>query len=600
MGRKKPKQKIEASRPSKSKLIWILPVLTVAALAAFIATRKPIPKPVEITGPVTYSKHIAPILSENCATCHRPNGSAPFELLTYEDARKRAKDIARVTSKRIMPPWQPEHGYGEFENERRLTDLQIATIAKWVEQQTPEGNPRSLGEGRASTSSPSPLVGEGRGEGEWQLGQPDLIVQPSPFALRADGKDIYYNFVVPIPNTANKYVAAVELLSGNRAVHHAFINVDETRAARRLGAKNNPPGFLGMDTPESTSMPGGQLLGWQPGKIPTFNPPGLAWILRTNTDLVLQAHMNPTGKPESVAPKLGFYFTDQPPTNTSFRIRLTALQLDIPAGESNYVTEMSYTLPVDVNLVRVGAHAHYLAKDMQGFAILPSGEKKWLLWIKDWDFKWQGDYKYKQPVFIPKGSKLVQRFTYDNSTNNIRNPSNPPRRTLWGLNTTDEMGELYFQALPTNRDDYKTLAADYSRDFLRVSMDFYRHRLALNPNDAEFHQRLGRAYAAIGKLDEGATHLLEAIRLEPKNDLAHFDLGSIYLRKNMANEAYREFLTTTQLNPDDGQAFGSLGIICAQTGRLDEARQHFNAALRINPEDALALRYIQKLNSSVR
>ncbi|HUS35303.1 MAG TPA: tetratricopeptide repeat protein [Verrucomicrobiae bacterium] len=587
MGRKKPKQKIEEPRPFKSKAIWILPVLIIAAIAGFFATRKHAPKPVEITGPVTYSKHIAPILFDNCATCHRPNGSAPFELLSYDDARKRAKDIARVTAKRLMPPWQPEHGYGEFENERRLTDLQIATIAKWVEQQTPEGN--------LAEAPPAPQFNN-----EWQLGQPDLIVQPSPYTLPADGKDIYYNFVVPIPISANKYVAAVELLSGNPAVHHAFINVDETRAARRLGAKNNPPGFLGMDTPESTSMPGGQLLGWQPGKIPTLNPPGLAWILRTNTDLVLQAHMNPTGKPESVAPKLGFYFTDQPPTNTSFRIRLTSLQLDIPAGESNYVTEQTYTLPVDVNLVRVGAHAHYLAKDMQGYAILPSGEKKRLLWIKDWDFKWQGDYKYKQPVFIPKGSKLALRFTYDNSTNNIRNPFNPPRRTVWGLNTTDEMGELYFQALPPNRDDYKTLASDYSRDFLRVSMDFYRHRLALNPNDAEFHQRLGRACAAIGKLDEGATHLHEAIRLDPKNDLAHFDLGSIYLRKNMANEAYREFLTTTQLNPEDGQAFGSLGIICAQTGRLDEARQHFNAALRINPEDALALRYIQKLNSSVR
>lgn len=589
MGRKKPKQKIKEPGPSKSNVIWILPIfiLILGAIGAFIATRKSVPKPVEITDPVTYSKHIAPILFDNCATCHRPNGSAPFELLTYDDARKRAKDITRVTAKRIMPPWQPEPGHGEFENERRLSDLQIATIAKWVEQQTPEGN--------LAEAPPAPQFNN-----EWQLGQPDLIVQPSPYALPADGKDIYYNFVVPIPNTANKYVAAVELASGNRAVHHAFINVDETRAARRLGAKNNPPGFLGMDTPESTSMPGGQLLGWQPGKIPSFNPPGLAWILRTNTDLVLQAHMNPTGKNESVAPKLGFYFTDQPPTNTSFRIRLTSLQLDIPAGESNYITEQSYTLPIDVNLVRVGAHAHYLAKDMQGYAILPSGEKKWLLWIKDWDFKWQGDYKYKQPVFLPKGSKLALRFTYDNSTNNIRNPFNPPRRTLWGLNTTDEMGELYFQALPANRDDYKTIAADYSRDFLRVSMDFYRHRLTLNPNDAEFHQRLGRAYAAIGKLDEGATHLLEAVRLDPKNDLAHFDLGSIYLRKNMANEAYREFLTTTQLNPEDGQAFGSLGIICAQTGRLDEARQHFNSALRINPEDALALRYIQKLNSSVR
>jgi tetratricopeptide (TPR) repeat protein/mono/diheme cytochrome c family protein len=589
VSRKTQKSKTQPPARPKGKSIWIglVVVVAIAAIAAVFLLRPPPETPIEITGPVTYSKHIAPILFDNCATCHRPNGSGPFELLTYEDARKRAKDIARVTAQRIMPPWQPAHGFGDFEGERRLTDLQIASIQKWVDQQTPEGD--------RADHPPAPHFNN-----EWQLGQPDLVVQLPTYTLPADGKDIYFNFVLPIPTTANKYVAGVEFLPGNRAVHHAFINVDETRAARRLGARHNPPGFLGMDTPESTAMPGGQLLGWQPGKIPSLNPPGLAWILRTNTDLVLQAHMNPTGKPESVAPKLGFHFTDQAPTNASFRIRLTSLQLDIPAGDSNYVTEQTYTLPIDVNLIRVGAHAHYLAKDMQGYAILPNGEKKWLLWIKDWDFKWQGDYKYKQPVFIPKGSKLTLRFTYDNSANNIRNPFNPPRRTLWGLNSMDEMGELYFQALPINRDDYRIIASDYSRDFMRVSMDFYKHRVAINPNDAHFHQRLGRAYAATGKLEEGATHLLEAIRLDPKNDLAHFDLGSVYLRKNMANEAYREFLITTQLNPDDSQAFGSLGIICAQTGRLDEARQHFNAALRINPDDALALRYIQKLNSSVR
>jgi hypothetical protein len=590
MSRKKSKKKVEAPAlpAEKSKIVWVVVAVVIgaAAVAAVLLSRKPVA--VEIRGPVTFSKHVAPILFDECVTCHRPMGSGPFELLTYEDARKRARDIARVTAKRIMPPWQPAHGYGEFEGERRLSELQIATIQKWVEEDAPEGDGAELPKAPSFTN-------------EWQLGTPDLVVQPATaYTLGAEGKDVYYNFVAPIPTARNRYVAGVELQSGNRAVHHAFINVDETRGARRLGAKNHPPGFLGMDTPESVAMPGGQLLGWQPGKIASLNPPGLSWILRTNTDLVLQAHMNPTGKPEAVQPKVGFYFTEQAPTNSSFRIRMTSLLLDIPAGESNYVTEMSYTLPVDVNLIRVGAHAHYLAKDMQGYAILPGGEKKWLLWIKDWDFKWQGDYKYKEPVFVPKGSKLTLRFTYDNSTNNVRNPFNPPRRTLWGLETTDEMGELYFQALPVNREDFRTLAADYGRDFMRVSMDFYRHRIALNPRDAEFHQRLGRAHAAIGQLDDGMKYLLEAIRLQPTNDLAHFDLGSIYLRKNMANEAYREFMMTTQLNPEDAQAYGSLGIICMQSGRMEEARQHFQAALRINPEDALAGRYLQRLNSGVR
>jgi hypothetical protein len=598
MSRKKrpiAKQKTSPDSKRNRSALWIfastsLIVFVAVGLTLFGLKKSPpadAEKPIRIEGPITFSKNIAPIVFDHCAGCHRFGGSAPFSLIAYADAQKRAKDIQRVTLRRIMPPWQPEHGYGEFQGERRLSETQIATIQRWVEQGAPEGNPTDL---------PAPP----KFNDEWQLGKPDLVIQPSAYTLPADGKDIYYNFVAPIPTERNHYVAGVELLPGNRAVHHAFINVDETRAARRLGSKLNPPGFPGMDTPDSVTMPGGQLLGWQPGKIPSFNPPGLAWVLRTNTDLVLQVHMNPTGKPEAIQPKVGFYFTDHPPTNTSFRIRLTALQLDIPAGKSNYVAETSYTLPVDVNLVRVGAHAHYLAKDMQGYATLPKGEKKWLLWIKDWDFKWQGDYKYKEPVFVPKGSKLTMRFTYDNCTNNVRNPFNPPRRTIWGLQTTDEMGELYFQALPANRDDYKTLAIDYSRDFMRTSIDFYRFRLKLNPKDADFQQRLGRALAGAGQLDEGAAHLLEAIRLQPTNDLAHFDLGSIYLRAGRTADAYQEFLATTRLNPDDSQAFGSLGIICLKTGRNDEAREYFRSALRINPEDALAGRYMEKLNAAAR
>jgi hypothetical protein len=583
--------KVEKSVPKEAKPIWFLiAIIAAASLAAFKVSRKretPIEKPVQLTGPITFAKDVAPILFQQCATCHRSGGSAPFELLTYDEARKHGKDIGRVVASRIMPPWQPEHGYGEFENERRLTDLQIAVVERWIEQGTPEGDRADL------PAAP-------KFNNEWQLGVPDLTLDLPAYILPADGKDIYFNFVTPIPTGKNRYVAGVEFLPGNRAVHHAFIEIDETAAARRLAAKSNPPGFLGMDVPESVAMPGGQLLGWQPGKIPSLNPPGLAWILRTNTDLVLQAHMNPTGKPETIQPKLGFYFTDQPPTNASFRIRLTSLNLDIPPGVSNYVTEVSYTLPVDVNVVRVGAHAHYLAKDMQGFAILPNGEKKWLLWIKDWDFKWQGDYKYKQPVYLPKGSRLLLKFTYDNSTNNIRNPFNPPRRTLWGLQTTDEMGELYFQALPANREDYRPLAVDFSRYFANVSLDFYRFRVAINPADVEFQQRLGRALAAIGDLDQGAVHLTTAISLQPTNDLAHYDLGAIYLRKGRAAEAYQEFLATTRLNPNDSQAFGSLGVICLQAGRLDEARENFQTALRINPDDALAARYLQRLSAQQR
>lgn len=595
MSRKqRPPGKAKPSPPSQPprKPLWIVASLAVLVAVAFAFTKtrhqnhaEEKEKPVHITGPVTFSKDIAPIVFENCAQCHHAGASGPFELLTYADVKKRAKDIARVTAARIMPPWQPEHGYGEFEGERRLTPLQLGLIQKWVEQDAPEGN--------AAETPPAPEF-----KNQWQLGAPDLIVQPTAaYNLPAEGKDVYFNFVTPIEIPANRYVAALDVLPGNRTVHHAFINTDETRGSRRLGAKSNPPGFPGMEVPETASMPRGQLLGWQPGKIAAKNPPGLSWMLRTNTDLVLQVHMNPSGKTETVQPQVGFYFTDQAPTNTCYRIRLNSLLLDIPAGMSNYVSELNYTLPVDVDLIRVGAHAHYLARDMQGYATLPNGEKKWLLWIKDWNFQWQGDYKYKTPVHIPKGSKLTMRFTYDNSANNPRNPFNPPRRTLWGLQTTDEMGELYFQVLTANPDDLKTLGNDYTREIYRTSFDFYQYRVKIDPTDAHFQQRLGRALIGMGKNDEAAAHLLEAIRLQPTNDLAHFDLGSLYLRTGRARDAYQEFQITTRYNPDDSEAFGSLGIICLQAGRLDEARDHFQAALRINPEDALAARYLARLNA---
>jgi hypothetical protein len=558
-------------------------LIAVVVFAVSRSGKKNQPEPeAAITGPVTYSNHIAPILFNECATCHRPGQAGPFDLLTYQDARKRAKDIARVTGERIMPPWLPVHGYNDFLSERRLSDQQIALIQRWVAEGAAEGNPAEM--------PPAPQFASG-----WQLGEPDLVVETQPYTLAAEGKDIYFNFVTPIPTTATRFVSGVEFIPSNRAVHHAFIDVDETRASRRQGSKLSPPGFYGMELPESAKMPGGQLLGWQPGKVAGLS--SIPWVLRTNTDLVLQLHMNPSGKPETIQPKVGFHFTDKAPTNSAFRVRLTSLQLDIPPGVSNYVSENSYTLPVDVQMVRVGGHAHYLCKEMQGYAILPNGEKKWLLYIKDWDFKWQGDYQYKEPVSLPKGSKVCLKFTYDNSTNNIRNPFSPPRRVLWGLSSTDEMGELYFQAMAKDTADYRTLAMDYSRYFANVSEEFYKHRIRINPADEEAHQRLGRSFAGKNQMNEAIAELMEAIRLNPSDDKAYFDLGSVYLRQGRGADAYTAFQNVIRLNPEDSQAFGSLGIICLQANRLDEAREYLQSAIRLNPEDTLAAQYLQRLNA---
>lgn len=569
------------SNPALQRVGVKLIALLTAALSTLAAFAQ---QPPQLS--VTFNRHIAPIFFKHCAECHRPGEAAPFSLLSYGDAKKRTRQLAEITAKRVMPPWLPEPGYGQFHEERRLSEGEIQLIAQWVEQGSPEGNPADL--------PPQPQWKSG-----WRLGQPDLVVRLPAYTLSAEGSDLYRNFVAPIPVERMRFVKAVEFRPGNgRAVHHAFINVDETRESRRRASRQNSPGFDGMEVPDSAVMPGGHLLGWQPGKIPSAAPDALAWILRTNTDLVLQVHMNRTGKAETVQPEVGFYFTDVAPTNSAFRIKLTALELDIPAGATNYTVEQSYTSPVDLSLVRVGAHAHYLGKDLHGFAILPNGEKKWLLRIEDWDFKWQGDYGYVAPVQLPKGSQIVMRFTYDNSTNNLRNPNHPPKRVRWGLESKDEMGELYFQAVPTSPQEYRTLAQHYGEYFVNVSLSYYQHRLKLDPEDAEAHARLGRAVAARGMLDEGMEHLQSAIRLKPDYDAAHFDLGMILLHQMRYLEAYRAFREVVRLNPDDAQAYGCLGIVCLQTGKFDEAETHLKRALAMNPQDQFARRNLQLLEQA--
>jgi tetratricopeptide (TPR) repeat protein len=249
--------------------------------------------------------------------------------------------------------------------------------------------------------------------------------------------------------------------------------------------------------------------------------------------------------------------------------------------------------------MRVGAHAHYLARDIHGFATLPDGRREELIWIKNWDFKWQGDYGYVSPVPLPKGSKVTMQITYDNTTNNVRNPNHPPKRVRFGMQSTDEMGELYFQLLPASAQDYVALAQDYSRYFFGVTMDFYRNRIRLNPDDAEAHKRFGRGLGYQGRTQEGIAELKEALRLNPRDAEIQYDLGSIYIRLGNTPEAYRAFRAVVEADPGDGEAQGSLGITAAQMGKLDESKKSFEAALRINPEDPLARSYLERVNAAI-
>jgi len=388
---------------------------------------------------VTFSRDIAPILYKHCAGCHHPGQVAPFSLLTYEDAARRGKLIAKVTADRYMPPWKPEPGYGRFQGERRLGADEIQKIAQWALAGAPEGDPRQL--------PPPPKFAAG-----WQLGPPDLVAQmPKPFTVPADGPDLYQCFVVPLPVAELKYERAVEFRPGNaQVVHHALMFLDPMHSARHNGTSYpcfGTPGFL----------PSGALGGWSPGSAAIVMPPGTATKLYKDTDMVLQLHFHPTGKPETVQASVGLYFTAQAPTRHLVDIPLVSRNIDIPPGATAYKASDSFELPVDIDAVGIIPHAHYICRDMKGWAILPGGRKVWLIWIRDWDFNWQEQYHYQSPIRLPAGTRVFMEFSYDNSDANPHNPNHPPRRVEWGPDSTDEMAGLHIQAIPVRESDLDEL-----------------------------------------------------------------------------------------------------------------------------------------------
>ncbi|MBI3667236.1 MAG: hypothetical protein HY236_13595 [Acidobacteria bacterium] len=181
----------------------------------------------------------------------------------------------------------------------------------------------------------------------------------------------------------------------------------------------------------------------------------------------MQIHFHPTGKPEMEQASIALYFSDAPPGKRIADVALGSRHIDIPPGESAYKVRDHFTLPIDVEAVGIIPHAHYLCKDMKGIALLPDGTKKWLIWIRDWDFNWQEQYRYEQPLRLPAGTRLEMEFTYDNSDRNPRNPSHPPQRVLWGPDSTDEMAGLHIQVIPVRMSEMPLLMQALWGKFMR-------------------------------------------------------------------------------------------------------------------------------------
>jgi hypothetical protein len=375
---------------------------------------------------VTYSKDVAPILYDNCTSCHRTGEVAPFTLQSYADAKKRAKQIAIVTGQGFMPPWKADEGKEKFNDAHKLTPEEISTLKQWADNGAPEGNQADL--------PPAPKFAPG-----WQNGTPDVVLQPSEaYTLAAEGADVYKCFVIPTDYTEDRYVAAMEVRPGNRGVvHHVIAYLDTSGEAKKKDDAEAGPGYTSFGGIGVT--PAGSLGGWAPGIVPHLAAQGTGILLPKGADIVLQVHYHRDGKEETDLTKIGLFFAKGPVDKRIRNMIVLNHGIQIPAGDASYTATASRIVPRDITVLAVTPHMHWLGKDMKIDAILPDDTDKKLVHVNDYDFNWQTVYALKEPMKLPAGTKIELSATYDNSTNNPANPTNPPKDVTWGEQTTDEM-----------------------------------------------------------------------------------------------------------------------------------------------------------------
>lgn len=380
---------------------------------------------------VTYTKEISRLFQAKCQGCHRTGDIAPFALDSYEAATTWSADIQRVVQARIMPPWKPVDEHGKFKGDFGLTDDERQMLLDWLAAGAPKGDDADL---------PEPLPETG----EWQIGEPDAVLQMPELYSVPRRKDIYRCFVVPTGFDEDKWIKAVQIVPGTRQVaHHVILYIDTTGKSAELDARDEEPGYECFGGPGDGVQlnPGSMLGGWVPGSRPTLLPDGVGVLLPKGARIIIQMHYFPAGKEYSDQTKIGLYLAKPeeklnkrmvflPIVNTSFRI---------PAGANDQVVNAAFPMPAgDVHMVI--PHMHLLGRKIEvNHTDLFSRPKNALIKIDDWDFNWQGFYAFTNPIRMNNLDQLKVTCRFDNSADNPKNPSNPLKDVRWGEGTEDEM-----------------------------------------------------------------------------------------------------------------------------------------------------------------
>jgi len=385
------------------------------------------PQPAVSANP-TFSREVVRIFQQHCQTCHHTGDIAPFPLVEYSDAKPRATLIKLMTQTRQMPPWKAAEGCGDFRDARKLSGAEIVTIAKWADAGAPEGN-------RADLPAPRTF------SNDWELGTPDLVLANAETFTPPPNEDTYRCFTVPTNLTEDKWVRAVDTHPGDRStVHHVLTFIDTTGDSLRLDEAEPGPGYTCFGGPGFTTT--GTLGGWAPGQRALELPENVAFRLPAGSRVVLQVHYHARDDtPDPDRTSYGVYYSSAADPKELRILPIVNQGFTIPPNDPNYRVDGKFPIPLPfpVKIWLVAPHMHLLGRKMEVEYTPRNGTAQCLIRVDDWDFKWQGSYRYQQPIDVPAGATLSLRAFYDNSSANPRNPNDPPKPVSWGEATTDEM-----------------------------------------------------------------------------------------------------------------------------------------------------------------
>jgi hypothetical protein len=382
-----------------------------------------------------WSEHIAPILYNNCTNCHIDGGIAPFSLVGYEKAMAFSGGVKSATANRSMPPWPADLQYQRYAHERVLSKEEISAIAAWVDGGMPKGD---------TTKAPAkPVLKKGG-----TITNPTKNLKMPDYTVKTTS-DEYRCFVLPTGFMQDQFLTAIEVIPGNlRVVHHALIFHDTSLKPSQLDAADPKPGYLSFGGTGSSSS---DLIGiWVPGSEPYFFPNGFGIKLLKKGNIVLQIHY--PGGVNNVIDSTRVILKTTTTTQRSVAIQpalnhnapnLQNGPLYIPANQVKSFNN-KYDLPVDVSVFTVGPHMHLIGSSIKAFGVAPNKDTIRFVDIPKWDFHWQRSYTFRNILKLPGGTTLRGQASYNNTSSNPFNPSNPPQAVSLGEGTNDEMFLVYF------------------------------------------------------------------------------------------------------------------------------------------------------------